>query len=221
MIAGCARESLFDEALYLFIELQVSGLCPAETTMMSIISVVSDLGLLSVAKKIHGYAIRNEFSLDSRLGAALIDMYSKCGSIYSALQLFENIPNKNVGHWTSMIVGFSVHGCAEASLHLFAQMQKCGVKPNYVTFIGVLSACSHGGLVGQGIKHFNLMKRYNIEPRIQHYGCLVDLLGRSGMVKEAKMVIDNMPMEPAAVIWSILLAVGTNLNLTAQFRKLR
>ncbi|PIA32933.1 hypothetical protein AQUCO_04300116v1 [Aquilegia coerulea] len=215
MIAGCVKESLFDEALDLFIELQVSGLCPDETTMMSIISMVSDLGLLSVGKKIHGYLIRNEFSLDGRLGVALIDMYSKCGSIYSALQVFEDIPNKNVGHWTSMIVGFSVHGCAEASLHLFSQMQKCGVKPNYVTFIGVLSACSHGGLVEQGIKHFNLMKMYNIEPRIQHYGCLVDLLGRFGIVKEAKMVIDNMPMEPGAVIWSTLLAACRNHGDTA------
>ncbi|KAF5187227.1 Pentatricopeptide repeat-containing protein [Thalictrum thalictroides] len=210
MIAGYARESLFDEALDLYIELQVLGLCPDETTMMSIISVVSDLGLLSLGKKIHGYVIRNEFSLNGGLGAALIDMYSKCGSIYSALQVFEDIPNKNVGHWTSMIVGFSVHGCAEVSLHLFAQMQKCGVKPNYVTFIGVLSACSHGGLVEQGIKHFNLMKMYNIEPRIQHYGCLVDLLGRSGFVKEAKMVIDNMPMAPNAVMWSALLAACRN-----------
>ncbi|KAF9625960.1 hypothetical protein IFM89_027828 [Coptis chinensis] len=207
IIAGCAKESLFDEAFRLFLRLQLSGLVPDETTLMTIISVISNLGLLCLGKQIHGYVIRNEFSLDAGFGAALIDMYSKCGTIHSALKVFQDTQNKNnVGHWTSMIVGYAVNGFAEASLRLFSQMQACGVKPNYVTFVGVLNACSHGGLVEQGIRLFNLMKTYNIEPGIQHYGCLVDLLGRSNLVREAKMLIDYMPMEPGAVIWSTLLA---------------
>ncbi|KAF8405127.1 hypothetical protein HHK36_010025 [Tetracentron sinense] len=211
MISGYSRESVPQEALDLFIELQCSGLKPDESTMVSTISAISDLGLLSLGKRVHGYLSRHEFSLNGVLGAALIDMYSKCGSIYNALQVFADIPNKNVGHWTSMIVGFAVHGFAETCLQLFSHMQSSGVKPNYITFIGVLSACSHGGLVEEGLKNFNLMRKiYNIEPRIQHYGCLVDLISRSGLLNEAKMIIENMQMEPGAVIWGTLLSACRN-----------
>ncbi|KAJ8650234.1 hypothetical protein MRB53_003257 [Persea americana] len=184
-----------------------SGLRPDERTLVAIISAISELGLLGLGKRVHGYVTRHKFSLDGILGAALIDMYSKSGSIYYAFQVFENIPNKNVGHWTSMIVGFGIHGFAEDSLKLFLQMQCSDVKPNYVTFIGLLIACNHGGLVEEGIRHFNLMRRvYEIKPVIQHYGCLIDLLGRSGFLEEAKAVIESMPMEPGAVIWATLLA---------------
>ncbi|KAL5732195.1 hypothetical protein ACHQM5_004842 [Ranunculus cassubicifolius] len=210
MIAGCAKEGLVSETLDMFIEMQISGFYPDETTLMSIISVVSDLGLLCLGKRIHGYIIRKQFPFDGDLGAAVIDMYSKCGSVYSALRVFENTQTKNVGHWTSMIVGLAFHGYAEASLILFSEMLNAGVKPNHVTFVGVLSACSHGGLVEQGIRHFNLMRTYDVEPRIQHYGCLVDLLGRANLIQEAKILIDKIPMEPGIVIWSTLLAACRN-----------
>ncbi|XXG43340.1 hypothetical protein AAC387_Pa01g3396 [Persea americana] len=206
-MAGYVRNSLSHEALDLSFELQFSGLRPDERTLVAIISAISELGLLGLGKRVHGYVTRHKFSLDGILGAALIDMYSKSGSIYYAFQVFENIPNKNVGHWTSMIVGFGIHGFAEDSLKLFLQMQCSDVKPNYVTFIGLLIACNHGGLVEEGIRHFNLMRRvYEIKPVIQHYGCLIDLLGRSGFLEEAKAVIESMPMEPGAVIWATLLA---------------
>ncbi|XP_010273684.1 PREDICTED: pentatricopeptide repeat-containing protein At5g48910-like [Nelumbo nucifera] len=211
MISGYARESLPYEALSLVAELQVSGLRPDESTLVSAISAISDLGILSLGKRVHGYIIRHELSLNGVLGASLIDMYSKCGSIHHALKVFVGIQNRNVGHWTSIIVGFAVHGFAEAALQLFSQMQVSGVKPNYITFIGVLNACSHRGLVEEGLKHFNLMRStYNIEPRIQHYGCLVDLLSRSGFLEEAKALIENMPMEPGSVIWGTLLSACRN-----------
>ncbi|OVA15734.1 Pentatricopeptide repeat [Macleaya cordata] len=212
MIAGYARQLLPQEAFQLFLELQeVSGEKPDESTLVSIISLISDLGLLSLGKRVHGYVIRREFSMCGGLGVALIDMYSKCGNINNALQVFKDIQNKNVGHWTSMIIGFAVHGFAEDSLHLFSEMQRSGVKPNSVTFIGVLSACRHGGLIEEGLKLFKLMRgTYKIEPTIQHYGCLVDLLGRSGFLKEAKTVIDNMGMGPGPVIWGTLLAACRN-----------
>lgn len=210
MIDGCTKQGLLWEAFELFVELQeVSGL--EDSTLMSIISLISDLGLLSLAKRVHGYIIRHGFSLEDGLGVALIDMYSKCGNVHNAMEVFKGINNKNVGHWTSIIVGFAAHGYAEASLRLFSEMQKSGAKPNAVTFIGVLNACRHGGLVEEGLKKIKLMRQaYKIEPTIQHYGCLVDLLGRSGFLREAKMVIESMGTEPGPVIWGTLLAACRN-----------
>ncbi|XP_043718908.1 pentatricopeptide repeat-containing protein At5g48910-like [Telopea speciosissima] len=211
MIAGYARHSFPYEALDLLVELKVTEISPDESTLVSAISAISDLGLLRLGKLVHGYVIRHEFALTSALGASLVDMYSKCGSIYGALRVFMGILNKNVGHWTSLIVGFAVHGLAEDALKLFSQMLSSGVKPNYVTFIGVLSACSHGGLVKVGLENFNLMRRtYNIEPTIQHYGCIVDLLGRSGLLREAKELIENMPIRPGPVLWGSLLSACRN-----------
>ncbi|KAJ4956824.1 hypothetical protein NE237_013607 [Protea cynaroides] len=211
MIGGYARQSFPYEALGLLVELQVSEIRPDEFTLVSAISAVSVLGLLRLGKLVHGYVIRHEFRFTGDLGASLVDMYSKCGSIYGALQVFVGVPYKNVGHWTSLIVGFAVHGFAEAALELFSQMLSSGVKPNYVTFVGVLSACSHGGLVREGLEYFNLMRRtYNIEPRIQHYGCIVDLLGRSGLLREAKEFIENMPIRPGVVLWGSLLSACRN-----------
>ncbi|XP_042480550.1 pentatricopeptide repeat-containing protein At5g48910-like [Macadamia integrifolia] len=211
MIAGYARQSFPYETLDLLVELQALEIRPDESTLVSAISAISDLGLLRLGKLVHGYVLRHEFAITGVLGSSLVDMYSKCGSIYGALQVFVCVPYKNVGHWTSLIVGFAVHGLAEAALKLFSQMLSSGVKPNYVTFVGVLSACSHGGLVKEGLEHFNLMrKKYNIEPGIQHYGCIVDLLGRAGLLREAKELIENMPIRPGAVLWGSLLSACRN-----------
>ncbi|KAL6004320.1 hypothetical protein ACLOJK_004869 [Asimina triloba] len=211
MIAGYVRNGLCDEALDLFFELQTSGLDPDELTMVGIVTAISHIGLLGFGRRVHGYLIRHAFSLQGVLGAALIDMYSKCGSILSASRIFERISNKDVGHWTTMIVGFAIQGYAEASLQLFSLMQASGVKPNHVTFIGVLIACSHRGLVDEGLNNFRLMTRSSdISPMIQHYGCLVDLLGRAGYLEEALAVVENLPMKPGFVIWATLLAACKN-----------
>ncbi|XP_068636266.1 pentatricopeptide repeat-containing protein At2g42920, chloroplastic-like [Aristolochia californica] len=214
VIAGYVRNSLPDEALRLFLQFLFLGLNPDESTLVSVVSAIADLGLLDLGKRIHGYLTRHQFSLSGVLGTALIDMYSNCGSIQTAYKIFESFPNKTVGHWTSMIVGFANHGMARSSLQIFSQMQRSGTEPNYITFIGVLTACNHGGLVVEGLKHFNLMRRvYNINPGIEHYGCLIDLLGRMGHIEEAKMIVERMPMEPGVVIWaSVLAACRTHGN---------
>ncbi|XP_073005637.1 pentatricopeptide repeat-containing protein At5g48910-like [Typha latifolia] len=206
VIGGHVRNDMPHEALKFFLEMMILGLMPDEATMVSVVSAISDLGLLCLGRRAHGYVIRRGFSLSGALGVLLIDLYSRCGSIGAAYQVFLSIPDKNVGHWTSMIVGFAAHGHAEASLGLFAEMIRLGVEPNYVTFIGVLNACSHGGLVNKGFQYFNLMRRWGIRPRIQHYGCLVDLVARAGLLDEAMELVRNLPMEPGFVIWSTLLA---------------
>lgn len=208
LLAGYVRAGMWHEALKLFVELlRVPGLDPDEPTMASLVSAISQPGLLDLARKAHGYVIRKGFSLDGALGVSLITMYAKCGSIGGAHKVFVSVPAKNVGHWTCMIGGLAAHGLAESALWLFAEMLKAGVRPNYVTFIGVLNACSHEGLAEEGLKYFHLMSNcFNIEPGIQHYGCLVDLLGRLGRVEEAMELISNLCTEPGFVVWSTLLS---------------
>ncbi|GJM86735.1 hypothetical protein PR202_ga02623 [Eleusine coracana subsp. coracana] len=207
VIAGFVRHGWAQEAVDLFVEMTtVHGLAPDEATMVGFISAVRDIGLLGPGRSAHGYAIRREFSLDGALGVALINMYTRCGSMGAAHNCFSSISNKNVEHWTSVISGFAAHGHPEMALRLFNKMRQLGIEPNGVTFVAVLSACSHGGLVEEGFKCFNLMRSMGIRPTIQHYGCLVDLLGRVGLLKEAFNLAINLPEDPGFVIWSSLLA---------------
>ncbi|GJN22159.1 hypothetical protein PR202_gb09701 [Eleusine coracana subsp. coracana] len=205
--AGFARHGWAQEAADLFVEMTtVHGLAPDEATMVGFMSAVRDIGLLGLGRTAHGYAIRREFSLDGALGVALINMYTRCGSMGAAHNCFSSISNKNVEHWTSVISGFAAHGHPEMALRLFNKMRQLGIEPNGVTFVAVLNACSHGGLVEEGFKCFNLMRSMGIRPAIRHYGCLVDLLGRVGLLKEAFNLAINLPEDPGFVIWSSLLA---------------
>ncbi|KAH0463802.1 hypothetical protein IEQ34_006588 [Dendrobium chrysotoxum] len=210
LICGFVRTGGAWEALKLFVEFQMLGMKADESTMVSVIAAVADLGLLALGRKAHAYATRCLFSFDRALGVALIDMYTKCGSIGAAHNVFMTIESKNVGHWTSMIAGFASHGFAVASLQVFEEMINSGTMPNDVTFIAVLNGCSHGGLVYEGLECFKLMKTFGVEPRVKHYGCLVDLLGRAGLIDEAMELVSDMPVEPSPVIWSSLLAACKN-----------
>jgi len=191
----------------LFVEMiVVYGLAPDEVTMVGFISAVRDIGLLGLGRSAHGYVLRRELSLDGALGVALINMYIRCGSMGAAHSCFSSVSNKNVEHWTSVIAGFAAHGPPEMALSLFGEMRQLGIEPNGVTFVAVLNACSHGGLVDEGFKHFSLMRSMGIKPTIQHYGCLVDLLGRAGCLDQARNTIETMPMEPTPELWGSLLA---------------
>lgn len=142
------------------------------------------------------------------LGTSLIDMYAKCGSIEKARWVFNILgPNKDVMAWSAMISGLAMHGHSEGCLELFSKMTYHGVRPNAVTFLGVLCACVYGGLVREGDLYFRRMRvEFGITPLIQHYGCMVDLYGRAGLIEAAWNTINSMPMEPDVIIWGALLS---------------
>ncbi|OVA20176.1 Pentatricopeptide repeat [Macleaya cordata] len=207
IVAGYELNGRYMEALEVFENMLKVGPKPNYATLVSVLSAVSGLSLLDKGRWINSYLDRNGFKLDGVLGTSLIEMYSKCGSIDSAFVVFRAIAQRKLGHWTAMIVGLGMHGMADQALELFNDMQRIQMKPNPITFIGLLNACSHAGMVNEGRQIFKLMKNeYRIEPTIEHYGCLVDLLCRAGYLEEAKNVIETMHIRPNAVIWMSLLS---------------
>ncbi|XP_058083674.1 pentatricopeptide repeat-containing protein At5g19020, mitochondrial [Magnolia sinica] len=209
MIAGYVQIEQFHLALDLFHDMQVTGLRPNEITMVSVVSAIAHSGTLKLGRWIHDYICENSIPINDNLSAALIDMYAKCGNIGDALEMFHHIRDKtnSICPWNAMICGLAMHGHANESLSMFSDLQKTDIKPNSITFIGVLSACCHAGLLDVGRRYFESMKNvYSIEPNIKHYGCMVDLLGRAGCLEEAERLIESMPMKADVVIWGSMLA---------------
>lgn len=206
MISGYAQNGFFKEAIEMFHEMQMGDVYPNYVTLVSVLPAISRFGALELGKWVHLYAEKNGIEIDDVLGSALVDMYSKCGSIEKALQVFERLPRKNAITWSAIIGGLAMHGRANDALDYFSSMERAGVTPSDVTYIGVLSACSHAGLVDEGRSFFShMVKVVGLEPRIEHYGCMVDLLGRAGHLEEAEELILNMPIKPDDVIWKALL----------------
>ncbi|KAF7818890.1 pentatricopeptide repeat-containing protein [Senna tora] len=206
MVSGYARNNRFDEAVALFQVLQEEGVVANEAVMVSVISSCAHLGALEMGVKAHEYVIRNNLRVNLILGTAIVDMYGRCGSIEKAIQVFEQMSEKDTLCWTALIAGLAMHGYGEKALEYFSEMVKTGLEPRDITFTAVLAACSHGGLVERGWEIFESMKRdYGIDPRLEHYGCMVDLLGRAGKLAEAEKFVHEMPVKPNAPIWGALL----------------
>ncbi|XP_009371170.2 pentatricopeptide repeat-containing protein At5g48910 [Pyrus x bretschneideri] len=206
MISGYAQNGFLKEAVEMFRDMQIGNVCPNYVTLVSVLPAISRLGALELGKWIHLYANKNGIGIDDVLGSALVDMYCKCGSIEKALLVFEQLPKRNVITWNAIISGLAMHGRVEDALDYFLKMERAGVVPSDVTYIGILSACSHAGLVEKGRSFFNHMVNVvGLEPRIEHYGCMVDLLGRAGLLEEAEELILNMPIQPDDVTWKALL----------------
>lgn len=194
------------EALEIFYEMEMRGLIPKESTLVCVLSACSQLSCLDMGKHIHDYYVKQKFvDLSLTVANALIDMYAKCGSIDAAAEIFIQMPEKDLVSWNSIIAGYASHGCAEEALVLFEQMISYGFKPDDITFVGVLSACAHGGFVHQGRDYFRNMKVYGLIPKVEHYACLIDLLSRVGRLEEAYGLITKMPMKPDAAVWGALL----------------
>lgn len=208
MVTGYVRNNMPERALSVFRRMQREGVRADEVAVLSALSACARVGALELGRWIHDYAGRNGLRMVKvSLANALIDMYAKCGEIDEALTIFNGMAEKSVVSWNSMISGFAIHGLGVEALQLFREMHANGFAPNEVTFVGVLSSCSHNGLVEEGCKYFNDMHQvYGVKPNIRHYGCMVDLLGRAGRLKEAMDIINDMPMEPNAVVWGALLA---------------
>ncbi|KAJ7973488.1 Pentatricopeptide repeat-containing protein [Quillaja saponaria] len=206
LIAGYARKGHYMMVVNLINSMVMENISPDPVTMVNLISAAAETGLLDQGKLVHGWVIRTMMKIDKFMGSALIDMYCKCGSIERAFVVFRALSEKDTIIWTTLITGYAFHGYGNKTLELFTEMQK-DVMPNEVTLLAVLTACCHSGLVDQGFKVFHDMKEmYGIEPGVEHYGCLVDLLGRSGRLAEAKDVINKMPMEPSQSIWGAMLS---------------
>ncbi|CAN0879258.1 Pentatricopeptide repeat-containing protein At5g06540 [Linum grandiflorum] len=206
MINGYVKNSFFKEAVALFRVLQARGIRANETVMASVVASCAHLGAPEVGEKAHDYIVRNKLTLNLILGTALVEMYAKCGAIEKSIDVFEQIPEKDALCWTSLISGFAMHGYAKKAVDYFYRMVSSGVPPKDITFTAVLSACSHGGLVEKGREIFDRMKiEYGVNPRLEHYGCMVDLLGRAGKLEEAEKFVLEMPVEPNAPIWGALL----------------
>ncbi|RZC43660.1 hypothetical protein C5167_036613 [Papaver somniferum] len=198
--------------------------CMSERNLVSWNSVINgfatnacaELGALYLGRRVHVYIFK--VGLHSNLHAAnsLIDLYAKCGSIWEAHAVFDEMERRNVVSWTSLIVGLAVNGFGEDALELFGKLERERLIPSEITFVGVLYACSHCGMVDEGFEYFRRMREeYGIPPKIEHYGCLVDLLGRAGQVQKAHNFILSMPVKPNAVIWRTLLgACMIRKNLT-------
>ncbi|XP_068636313.1 pentatricopeptide repeat-containing protein At2g44880 [Aristolochia californica] len=223
MIGGYCQNKQPHRGLELFREMQfTSSLIPDRVTLLSFIPAIADLGALDLGRWIHNYVKRNRLDRESSICTALIDMYSKCGEVKKAQQLFNKMPERELASWNAMINGLAINGRAKEALDVFLDMRSKGIDPNDITLMGVLSACSHGGLVEEGKRWFNELEGYGIKPRIEHYGCLVDLLGRAGLLEEAEEMINNMSCEVNGIVLSSLLfACGTHRDTQRGQRMLK
>lgn len=206
LITGYTHNRKFREAIQVFRDMQAAGAQPSEVTMVGVLSACAHLGALDQGKWIHDYIVCNRLRLNVFVGTALIDMYDKCGVVDEAEKVFGAMREKNVYTWNVLISGYAMNGQGEAALQGFDKMILENIRPDEVTFLGILCACSHQGFINVGRRHFISMKEeYNLKPRIEHYGCMVDLLGRAGFLDEAQELIHTMNMKPDPIIWRALL----------------
>eukprot|EP01018_Ginkgo_biloba_P003458 Gb_33545 [translate_table: standard] len=206
LIMGYAQNGHANEALKLFYQMLCDGVKPNSFTMVSVLLACGHLAALRQGKEIHNYVIRNGIESDVIVGNALVDMYAKCGNMEIACHVFDKMSKRDVVSFNAMIAGYGMNGHGDDSFMIFNEMQEAGFKPDRITFIAVLSACSHAGLIAEGRQYFDCMSRnYNITPGVEHYACMVDLLGRAGCLYEAQNFIQQMPMEPNVRVWGALL----------------
>ncbi|KAK9119251.1 hypothetical protein Scep_017344 [Stephania cephalantha] len=207
ILTACVENLKYGDSIVLFNRMRVCEFEPDEATLVILLSAFTELGNLSLGKWIHSQVIVKGFSLNCRSGTALVDMYSKCGAMGFAGLVFERMSERNVWTWSAIILGLAQHGLAKKALELFAEMKNCPIRPNYVTFLGVLCACSHAGLVDEGYQFFHDMEHvHGIKPMMTHYGAMVDILARSGHLEEAYRFIETMPIEADPVVWRTLLS---------------
>ncbi|KAL5784286.1 hypothetical protein ACOSQ2_006678 [Xanthoceras sorbifolium] len=208
LISGLVQSGNGIDAFYMFISMRREGVDIVDPLVLSsIVGACANLAVLELGKQIHGFLIVLGYESCLFISNALVDMYAKCSDIIAAKDIFGRMKTKDVVSWTSIIVGAAQHGQAEEALMLYDDMVTAGVKPNEVTFIGLIYACSHVGLVCKGRKLFKTMTAdYGIRPSLQHYTCLLDLLGRSGHLDEAENLIKEMPYKPDEPTWAALLS---------------
>ncbi|KAK9991281.1 hypothetical protein SO802_026266 [Lithocarpus litseifolius] len=208
MISGFGRAGFYVDALNCFRSMLSEGVNMDSMTIPSILNACGREGDLMKGKEIHGQVVKSLiFDGDVAIGNSLIDMYAKCGCLHDSEKVFRNMRELNLVTWTTLISCYGVHGKGEDSLALFKKMKDCGFKPNCVTLTAVLASCSHSGLIDQGRKIFDSISfEYGLKPSVEHYACMVDLLGRFGHLEEALGLVKNMKSVATASVWGALLA---------------
>ncbi|XP_062084714.1 putative pentatricopeptide repeat-containing protein At3g05240 [Humulus lupulus] len=223
MIAAYNQYGQAEGSLDLFLSMQIAELVPDQATFLGVLGACAHLGALILGQSLHAYISKTKWINDLAVGTAFVDMYAKVGDPNSAWKIFNNLQKKDVKAWTTMILGFAVHGKGMEALKTFKTMQEDGnVVPDEITYIGVLFACSHVGLVNEGQRHFDEMRSvHGIVPTLEHYGCLVDLLSRAGRLKEAMRLVEEMPIKPNINIWGAILngcEIYENVDLADKVR---
>ncbi|KAE9616593.1 putative tetratricopeptide-like helical domain-containing protein [Lupinus albus] len=212
VISGFVHNFRNEEALNTFKQMLGHRLCPTSNTISTLLPACATAARMRHGKEIHGYALVIGVEEDIYVRSALVDMYAKCGFISEARTLFYKMPVKNTVTWNSIIFGYANHGYCEEAIELFNQMEIEGrAKLDHLTFTAALTACSHAGEIELGQRLFKVMQeKYSIEPRLEHYACMVDLFGRAGKIDEAYCIIKTMPIEPDLFVWGALLAACRN-----------
>lgn len=216
MLSAYTQSGRFQQALDLFLQMLSIGILPDGFTFVSALSACAHLRDLKTGKWIHLHLMGNWLCFGAIVGTALMEMYAKCGDIDSAFRIFIKTANKDVFCWNIMIKALAMHGRANEALRLFAPMRNENLQPNAFTLMSVLFACSHGGLVEEGRQIFESMEtEFKIKPRMEHYGCLIDLLCCAGRLEEACEVVKEMPLKPDGLVWGALLGGLRAGNCTA------
>lgn len=217
VLAGLSLNSMDAEGFTFFRRMLGEGMLPTEFSYASVLNCCSSLSSLSQGRQIHGLIVKEGHTNNVYVGTSLVDMYSKCGDVDGARQFFDMMPCKDLVTWNEMIHGYAQNGQGENAIDLFRNMIKAGIEPDHITFVAVLTACSHSGLVDIGLKLFNSMqKEYDVEPLSDHYTCIIDTLGRAGRFDEVEEILENMPFRDDPVIWEVLLSscrVHANVKL--------
>ncbi|KAL6326388.1 hypothetical protein AAG906_008250 [Vitis piasezkii] len=206
LVTAYSQSSLGEEALATFCLMREEGFAPNQFTFSSVLISCASLCFLEYGRQVHGLLCKAGLDTEKCIESALIDMYAKCGSITEAGKVFDKISNPDIVSWTAIISGYAQHGLVEDALQLFRRMELSGIKANAVTLLCVLFACSHGGMVEEGLFYFQQMEDgYGVVPEMEHYACIIDLLGRVGRLDDAMEFIRKMPMEPNEMVWQTLL----------------
>ncbi|KAJ1260933.1 hypothetical protein BS78_10G269700 [Paspalum vaginatum] len=215
MITGYIHSGQLRDALLLFMQMRRHNLRADNFTVVSLLTACASLGALPQGRTLHASIEKRLVEEDVYLGTALLDMYMKCGRVDEAILVFRRMGERDIQTWSAMITGLAFNGMGKDALEYFSQMQHDGFRPNSVTYIAVLTACSHSCMLNEGRMHFNEMRSlHKIHPQMEHYGCMIDLLGRCGLLDEAMDLVRMMPMQPHTVIWgSILSACRVHKNI--------
>jgi pentatricopeptide repeat protein len=213
MIAAYIYMEMYQEAIALFLELLNQPLYPDYFTMTTVVPAFVLLGSLRQCRQMHSYIIKLGYGDSTLIMNAVMHMYARCGDIVASREIFDKMPGKDVISWNTIIIGYAIHGQGKTALEMFDEMKCNGIEPNESTFVSVLTACSVSGLETEGWKEFNSMQQeYGMVPQIEHYGCMTDLLGRAGDLREVLRFIENMPIAPTSRIWGSLLTASRNKN---------